>query len=165
MKKRTLTNTNPKQAKASGVESVGPMDTWKVVQKAWNKKEGWMKSTKALEIPSLGCLVQITTQQKDKLAEAVCFVPDVKLEASPDGSYALRHTGFAATQITFTSAATGSPVSESRTVWYGNAGEKLDKLLKDRDLLGQLNTFIQETWKITPNAKQLTALSKLIKGQ
>lgn len=162
MKKRTVSNTNPKQAKASGVESLGPMDTWKVIQKAWNKKEGWMKSTKALEIPGLGCLVQVTTQQKDKLAEAVCFVPDVKLESSPDGSHRFKHTGLVGTQITFTSATTGSPVSESKTVWYGDAGEKLDRLMSQRD---RLNKFIQETWKITPTAKQLSALTQILKSQ
>lgn len=162
MKKRTLTNTNPQQAKASGVESIGPMDTWKVIQKAWNKKEGWMKSTKALEIPGGGCLVQITTQQKDKLAEALCFVPDVKLEPRPDGSHALKFTGAVGTQITFTSAATGTPISESKTVWYGTAGDNLDKLLGQRD---RLNKFIQETWNVTPTAKQLSALTKVLKGQ
>lgn len=162
MKKRTLTNTNPKQAKASGVESIGSMATWKVVQKAWNKREGWMKSTKALEIPGAGCLVQVTTQQKDKLAEALCFVPDVKLEPNPDGSHTFKHTGLTATQITFTSATTGSPASEAKTVWYGDAGEKLDRLLGQR---ARLNKFIQETWKITPTAKQLSALTKLLKGQ
>lgn len=160
MKKRTLTNTNPKQAKASGVESIGPMDTWKVVQKAWNKKEGWMKSTKALEIPGGGCLVQITTQQKDKLAEALCFVPDVKLEPRPDGSHAFKHTGVVGTQLTFTSAATGAPISESKTVWYGTAGDKLDHKIK----LARLNKFIQETWKITPNSKQLAALDQLLQA-
>lgn len=158
MKKRTITNTNPQQAKASGVESVGPMDTWKVIQKAWNKKEGWMKSTKALEIPGGGCLVQITTQQKDKLAEALCFVPDVKLEPLPDGSHALKFTGIG-TQITFASAATGAPMSESKTVWYGTAGDKLDhKIIK----LARLSKFIQDTWKITSNSKQLAALDQFL---
>ena len=32
---------------------------------------------KAMEIPGVGCVVQVTTQQGDNVAEAVCFVPDV----------------------------------------------------------------------------------------
>lgn len=162
MKKRTLTNTNPRQAKASGVESLGPMDTWKVVQKAWNKKEGWMKSTKALEIPGLGCLVQVTSQSGKQVTEAVCFVPDVRYEPLPTGGGRLQPTSQRENSvITVTSSAVGG-TSTSSWKWVGDAGEKLDRLMSQRD---QLNKFIQETWKITPTAKQLSALTKVLKGQ
>ncbi|MGL4452412.1 MAG: hypothetical protein ACRCTZ_14665, partial [Sarcina sp.] len=40
----------------------------------------WMKSTKAMEIDGIGCVIQVTTQQGDNVAEAVTFVPGVKIE-------------------------------------------------------------------------------------
>jgi len=54
-------------------------DLFKLLSKASSKEEGWMKSTKAMEVPG-GCVVQVTTQQGDNVAEAVCFVPGVKIE-------------------------------------------------------------------------------------
>lgn len=42
----------------------GNPDTWKLICKASSSKEGWMKSTKAMEILGVGCLVQVTTQQR-----------------------------------------------------------------------------------------------------
>jgi hypothetical protein len=52
--------------------------------KASSQTEGWMKSTKAMEIPGVGCVIQVTTQQKNidltySLAEAVTFVPGVSI--------------------------------------------------------------------------------------
>ena len=52
----------------------GDGDTWKLICKASSKAEGWMKSTKAMRVPG-GILVQVSTQQGDHVAEAVCFVP------------------------------------------------------------------------------------------
>jgi hypothetical protein len=39
-----------------------------------------MKSTKAMQIDGVGCVVQVTTQQGDNVAEAITFVPGVKIE-------------------------------------------------------------------------------------
>ena len=39
-----------------------------------------MKSTKGMEIEGVGCVVQVTTQQGDNVAEALTFVPGVKIE-------------------------------------------------------------------------------------
>ena len=39
-----------------------------------------MKSTKAMEIDGVGCVVQVTTQQGDNVAEAITFVPGVRIE-------------------------------------------------------------------------------------
>lgn len=55
-------------------------DVWQLICKASSKKQGWMKSTKAMEIPGVGCLVQATTQQLNpngtySIAEALTFVP------------------------------------------------------------------------------------------
>lgn len=50
-----------------------------------------MKSTKAMEVGSLGCLVQVTTQQRNadgnySIAESVTFVPTAIIEEVTDES-------------------------------------------------------------------------------
>ena len=45
--------------------------------KASSEAEGWMKSTKAMEIEGVGCVIQVTTQQGNNVAEALTFVPNV----------------------------------------------------------------------------------------
>lgn len=57
----------------------GDGDTFKLICKASSKAEGWMKSTKAMEITGVGCVVQVTTQQGDNIAEALTFVPGVSI--------------------------------------------------------------------------------------
>jgi len=59
---------------------VGNGDMFKLLCKASSQNEGWMKSTKAMQVTG-GCVVQVTTQQKNpdgsySLAEALTFVPD-----------------------------------------------------------------------------------------
>lgn len=39
-----------------------------------------MKSTKAMEIEGIGCVVQVTTQQGTNVAEALVFVPDCQIK-------------------------------------------------------------------------------------
>ena len=62
----------------------GDGDTFKLLCKASSKDEGWMKSTKAMEIAGVGCVVQVTTQQHNNVAEALTFVPGVKIELIAD---------------------------------------------------------------------------------
>jgi len=62
----------------------GDGDTFKLLCKASSKKQEWMKSTKAMEIHGLGCVVQVTTQQYGNVAEAVTFVPGVRIEDDID---------------------------------------------------------------------------------
>lgn len=62
---------------ASGTKTFGDPDLFKCMSKAWNKEEEWMKSTKVMEIAGHGCVVQVSTQQGDNVAEALCFVPGV----------------------------------------------------------------------------------------
>jgi len=57
----------------------GDGDTFLLLCKASSKAEGWMKSTKAMEIPGVGCVVQVTTQQGGRVAEALTFVPGVTI--------------------------------------------------------------------------------------
>lgn len=98
---KTLNNTTANQAKVqvSDLQIWGDGDTFKLICKASSKQEGWMKSTKAMEIPGVGCVVQVTTQQRNdfpkgegyqlphaidephtwSVAEAVTFVPGVRI--------------------------------------------------------------------------------------
>ena len=62
----------------------GNGDMFQLLCKASSQMEGWMKSTKAMEIPGVGCLVQVTTQQGSNVAEALCFVPGVKIVEDTD---------------------------------------------------------------------------------
>jgi len=54
-------------------------DLFKLLSKASSKNEQWMKSTKAMYIKDRGCLVQVTTQQGDNVAESTTFIPNVHI--------------------------------------------------------------------------------------
>lgn len=79
---KTLHNTTASQAKDNVKDIVfwGDGDTFKLISKASSKAEGWMKSTKAMAIEGIGCVVQVTTQQGSNVAEAVTFVPGAKIQ-------------------------------------------------------------------------------------
>lgn len=94
MKEKTYSNMDQSSAAANvpDLEVIGDGDIFQVLSKAWSEEEGWMKSTKALEIKGLGCLIQVTTQQRNPdgsyaVAEALTFVPGVHLDftQSPPG--------------------------------------------------------------------------------
>ena len=78
---KTLDITDVKGAKAniSDIKVFGNTDAFKLICKASSKSQGWMKSTKAMEIPGVGCVVQVSTQQGDNVAEALTFAPAVKI--------------------------------------------------------------------------------------
>jgi len=74
---KTLGNTTASKA-AENVKDIkfwGDGDTFKLVSKAHSDKEGWLKSTKVMEILGVGCVIQVTTQQGDNVAEALTTVP------------------------------------------------------------------------------------------
>lgn len=79
---KTLHNSTVSEARKNIKDIVvfGDGDTFKLICKASSKAEGWMKSTKAMEINGVGCVVQVTTQQGDNIAEALAFVPGVKIQ-------------------------------------------------------------------------------------
>ncbi len=73
------------------VKTYGDPDLLKLLFKAQGK--GWKKSTKAMEVPN-GCIVQVTTERQSAdgdwaNAEAVVFVPSVKLEKSNENFYGI----------------------------------------------------------------------------
>ena len=79
---KTLHNSTVDGARKNVSDLVvyGNGDTFKLICKASSKTEGWMKSTKAMEIEGAGCVVQVTTQQGDNVSEALTFVPFVTIE-------------------------------------------------------------------------------------
>lgn len=80
-----VVNVEDATAKVSDVVVVGNGDMFQLLCKASSKNQGWMKSAKACEIPGLGCLVQVTTQQGDQVAEALTFVPGVRVAPDVNG--------------------------------------------------------------------------------
>ena len=84
---KTLDNTNVAEAKTkvSDIKVFGNGDLFQLIAKASSKEQGWMKSTKAMETPK-GCVVQVTTQQGDNVAEALTFVPDVSIKVDENGN-------------------------------------------------------------------------------
>lgn len=71
--------------KVNDINVVGNGDTFKLLCKASSKSQGWMKSTKAMEIQGLGCVVQVTTQQGDNVSEALTFVPGTRIVDDENG--------------------------------------------------------------------------------
>jgi hypothetical protein len=83
---KTLHNSDVSGAKVNvpDINIFGNGDMFQLLCKASSQMEGWMKSTKAMEVPKCGCIVQVTTQQKNidgtyVVAEALTFVPGVKI--------------------------------------------------------------------------------------
>jgi len=83
---KTLHNSDISGARKNvpDIKVVGNGDTFQLLCKASSENEGWMKSTKAMEIAGYGCVVQVTTQQRNidltySVAEAVTFVPGVRI--------------------------------------------------------------------------------------
>lgn len=89
---KTLNNSTLSQARdqVPDLEIVGDGDMFKLLCKASSEREGWMKSTKAMELSGIGCVVQVTTQQRNEdgsyaIAEAVTFVPGVRVVPCVNG--------------------------------------------------------------------------------
>lgn len=84
---KTLNNSDVKGAKKQvpDLELFGNGDLFQLICKASSKSEGWMKSTKAMNIAKLGCVIQCTTQQGNNIAEAVCFVPGSRIHEAENG--------------------------------------------------------------------------------
>ncbi len=99
MKDKTLFNSDISGTRKNvpDVCIVGNGDSFKLLCKASSQSEGWMKSTKAMEIDGVGCLVQVTTQQKNQdgsysVAEALSFVPDVIIVTDIDNGRRLQES-------------------------------------------------------------------------
>lgn len=85
---KTLCNSDVNGARKNveDLEIFGNGDAFQLICKASSKSEGWMKSTKAMEIEGLGCIVQVTTQQDDNVAEALTFIPGAEVLTDANGN-------------------------------------------------------------------------------
>lgn len=90
MAEKSLHNSdvNGASKNVADLKVFGDGDAWRLLCKASSQGEGWMKSTKVLEVRAKqgrpgGCFVQVTTQQRNpdgsySLAEAVAFAPGLR---------------------------------------------------------------------------------------
>ena len=85
MKEKTLGNScsNGATKNVKDIMFWGDGDIFKLISKASSQDEGWMKSTKAMDVGN-GVVIQVTTQQRNEdnsysVAEAITFVPNVKI--------------------------------------------------------------------------------------
>jgi hypothetical protein len=90
MNEKTLHNSDVSGARQNvkDIVVVGNGDMFALLCKASSQNEGWMKSTKAMQVPN-GCVVQVTTQQRNPdgsyaVAEALTFVPGVQIVADEE---------------------------------------------------------------------------------
>ena len=74
-----VVNIADAQTKVSDIKIIGNGDMFQLLCKASSKKQGWLKSTKAMYVEGVGCVVQTSTQQGDNVAEALIFIPGVKI--------------------------------------------------------------------------------------
>jgi hypothetical protein len=86
MTEKTLHNIDVSCARVNvhDIKVVGNVDMFRLLCKASSQNEGWMKVSKAIEIQGVGCVVQVTTQQKNidgtySIAEALTYVPGVRI--------------------------------------------------------------------------------------
>jgi hypothetical protein len=93
-----VVNVVDAQAKVSDIKVVGNGDSFQLLCKASSKEQGWMKSTKAMLIPGVGCVVQSSTQQGDNVAEALVFVPNVYIVEDINGGRKLKSFDIASGQ-------------------------------------------------------------------
>lgn len=83
------TTSNGARKNVKDIQFWGDGDMFKLISKASSENEGWMKSTKAMEITGVGCVVQCTTQQRNPdgsyaIGEATTFVPNAKIKTNVD---------------------------------------------------------------------------------
>lgn len=87
MEEKTLNNINIEDVKnkVSDVEVFGNGDLFQLISKASSKSQGWMKSTKALQVDGGGVVLQVTTQQGDNVAEALTYIPNSYIATDEHG--------------------------------------------------------------------------------
>ena len=94
--KKTLNNTcvNGAKKNVKDLEVYGDGDAFKLISKASSESQGWMKSTKAMNVGEYTVVIQVTTQQRNadgsySVAEALTTVNDVQVVGSEADGYSL----------------------------------------------------------------------------
>lgn len=120
---KTLNNSTVNQAQnqVGDLEVVGNGNMFQLLCKASSEKEKWMKSTKAMEIPGLGCVVQVTTQQGIQVAEAVTFVPGVCIAEDENGGRKLVPTLELKSRFPRTIGTFPDPIGEGKEIADGES--------------------------------------------
>lgn len=77
--------------KVSDVVVTGNPDVFQLICKASSKEQGWMKSTKAMDVDGLGVVLQVSTQQGSNVAEAITFIPNAKILVDVNGNKYIAH--------------------------------------------------------------------------
>ncbi len=86
MKTLSVTGSDELKDKVPDAVVSGNPNAWVTISKAHSESQGWMKSTKAMLVYGGGCLVQVSTQQRNpdgswSLAEALTFVPGAAISS------------------------------------------------------------------------------------
>jgi hypothetical protein len=91
MNEKTLHNSDASGTRQNvpDVKIVGNGDAFRLLFKASSESEGWMKSTKAMQVGT-DCIVQVTTQQRNidgtyAVAEALTYVPNAVIVDDVNG--------------------------------------------------------------------------------
>ena len=83
-------NTADAVAKDGGKPTVvGNPDNWQLLTKFVSSDKSIIKSTKGWEIAGVGVVLQVSTKEGDSVAEALQFVPGVKIGTDGDGNRTL----------------------------------------------------------------------------
>ena len=84
------TDFNTTKSNVPDVVTFGDSDGWKLICKASSESQGWMKSTKAMDVNGTSVIVQTETQQRNPdgsyaLSQAVVFVQRCQIHEELDG--------------------------------------------------------------------------------
>jgi len=97
---RPMGITNPEEARSvvSDIKVVGDPDFMSVLSKASSETQGWMKSTKAREVPGLGVLVQFTNRERNpdgsvSLTDSGVWIPGAFIQETKDGHKTISKIG------------------------------------------------------------------------
>lgn len=108
---------------------IGNPDTFKVLVRSSDAKEGWHKTTRAMEIPNIGCIVQVTTQRGNDISESLATVLDVVIiEDINNGSRLSKNIDTLLSTFEFTAAtdiALSTPTESDSVLyaWYRGINE------------------------------------------
>ena len=88
---KTLNNVSDETLKANvgDVQLFANADKWLCIGKCWSAKEKWMHSTKAMNIPGFGCVVQVSTQQGEQVTTSLTSIQGVGVYPSKYGGHRL----------------------------------------------------------------------------
>lgn len=85
-----VVNIEDAKSKVSDLVVFGNGDAWELLCKASSKEQGWMKSTKVMEIGKKGIMMQVTTEFRvngvvTSCAEAIQFLEGVRIQRNGNG--------------------------------------------------------------------------------